>query len=229
MAAGQRALTNPTVEKLRSACEDLLSVASRPERVTVRSIIARAGTSVGAINYHFGSLERLIFEVGERVYLRLNAERLALLHAAIDRARPVPAPAEDLIAALIGPSIRWSLDPKSSYRVLKHLTSIAQSSDHPEIFRPMIADIEHHRVFIPHFRKVAPWLTDVEIGFRISCLLGVRSQMTRNRERTGELTGHAIDMDDPEAVIGHVVAATAGMFTIPPAEASNSVRNRSRH
>lgn len=193
--------------------------------MTVRGIAERAGTNVAAISYHFGSVEQLIFNVGERVYLQLNAERLALLQAAVQRAFPAPAAVEDLIVALVGPSIRWSLDPRSNYSVLRHMTTIAQSTSHPEIFRPMVEDVEHHLLFIPHFRRIAPWLSEVDIGFRISCLLGVRSQMTRSRDRTGELTGHRLDLDDPEVVIAQVVAATAPMFTAQ----SNAVPNSSRH
>jgi AcrR family transcriptional regulator len=204
-----------TPDKLRAACEALLSAAQHPDEVTVRAITERAGTSVGAVSYHFGSLDKLIFSVAERVYLRLNAERLALLHAAIRRAQPGPASAEDLIAALVGPSIRWSLDPGSSYNVMRHMTTMAQSSDHPEIFRPMIEDIEHHRQFISHFMRIAPGLSAVDIGFRISCLLGVRTQMTRNRHRTAELTDHQLDLSDADVVIAQVVAATAPMFAGP--------------
>lgn len=203
-------------------------LASRPEDVTVRGIAQRAGTSVAAVSYHFGSVEQLIFSVAERVYHRLNAERLALLQAAVQRAHPEPAAVGDLIAALVGPSIRWSLDPRSSYRVLRHMTTIAQASGQPEIFRPMVEDIEHHRVFVPHFRRIAPWLSDVDVGFRISCLLGVRSQMTRNRHRTEELTSHALDLGDADQVIALVVAATAPMFTGLPSH-SNAVPNSSRH
>lgn len=217
-----------TPEKLRIACEELLKAASRPEEVTVRGIAERAGTNIGAVNYHFGNVDHLIVTVAERVYRRLNAERLALLHASLQRSHPAPARVEDLIEALVGPSIRWSLDPNSSYGVLRHMTTLAQSSGHPEVFKPMIEDIDHHRLFIPHFRKIAPWLGDVEIGFRMSCLLGVRSQMTRSRERTDELTGHGLDLADPEVVIAQVVAATAPMFTAPSARHSNAVPNSSR-
>jgi len=218
-----------TAQQLRDACEQLLCEAETPDDVTVRRIALRAGANVAAVNYHFGSFEQLVFEVGERVYLRLNAERLALLAQAVARNSPPDAGA--LIAALIGPSIRWSLDPKSSYRVLRHMTTIAQASHHPEIFRPMVEDVEHHRSFIPHFRAVAPWLSDVDIGFRISCLLGVRSQIIRNRHRTEMLTGHAIDLGNADVVLEQVVAATAGMFTGPPVPASNpnSVSIASRH
>lgn len=221
--------TNFTSEKLRTACDELLRVARHPEEVTVRSITQRAGTSVGAVTYHFGGLEQLILAVGERIYLQLNAERLALLQIAVQRAFPGPAAVEDLIVALVGPSIRWSLDPRSPYSILRHMTTIAQSSEHPEIFRSVVEDIEHHRQFIPHFRKIAPWLSEVEIGFRISCLLGVRSQMTRSRQRTDELTGHELDLGNPDVVIAHVVAATAPMFTTPHFPHSNTVPNSSRH
>lgn len=215
-----------TQVKLREACEHLLSTAAHPDEVTVRSITQRAGTNVSAVNYHFGSLQQLVFSTAERVYLRLNAERLRLLQSAVQRTHPAPASVEDLIAALVGPSIRWSLDPTSSYNVMRHMTTLAQASDHPEIFRPMIEDIEHHLQFIPHFRKIAPWLSEVDIGFRISCLLGVRTQMTRNRQRTLELTQHAIDLENADSVIAQIVAATAPMFVAP---ISNSVPIPSRH
>jgi AcrR family transcriptional regulator len=216
-----------TAEKLKIACEALLRASPRPEAVTVRSIAQLAGTNVGAISYHFGSVEQLIFSVAERVYLRLNAERLSLLHTAVHKSQPGPARVEDLITALVGPSIRWSLDPQSDYAVLRHITTIAQASDNPEIFRSMIEDIDHHRVFVPHFARIAPWLSDVEIGFRMSCLLGIRSQMTRNRSRTEQLTNHQLDLGNADVVLAQVIAAAAPMFTTPPGN-SNAVSNSSR-
>lgn len=218
-----------TAQQLRDACEQLLCEAQTPDDVTVRRIAMRAGANVAAVNYHFGSLEKLVFEVGERVYLRLNAERLSLLAQAV-ATKNLPD-AASLITALVGPSIRWSLDPKSSYRVLRHMTTIAQASHHPEIFQPMVEDVEHHRVFIPHFRALAPWLSDAEIGFRISCVLGVRSQVIRSRHRTEMLTDHAIDLGNAEVVLDQVVAATVPMFISPPMPTANpnSVSIVSRH
>lgn len=216
-----------TASRLEQACEELLVGAVNAAEVTVRRIALRAGTNIAAVNYHFGSVEKLIFSVGNRVYLRLNAERLALLQQAVQRARPDPAPAGELIAALVGPSVRWSLDPGSSYRVLKHITTIAQSSQNPEIFQPMVEDIQHHRSFIPHFRRVAPWLGEAEIGFRISCILGIRSQLIRNRSRTETLTDHAFDLGDPDVVLSHLIAVTVPMFAAPTGADPNSVSNSS--
>jgi hypothetical protein len=64
----QRDLANSrTADQLRSACEDLLKAVSHPEAVTACSITQRAGTNIGAANYHFGSVEQLILSDAERV------------------------------------------------------------------------------------------------------------------------------------------------------------------
>ena len=46
-----------------------------------------------------------------------------------------------------------------------------------------------------------PWFSEVDIGFRLSCLPGVRTQMTRSRVRTGELTGQALNLEDANTII----------------------------
>lgn len=221
--------------KLIDACEQVMCEAEHLDDVTVRKVVARAGVNVAAISYHFGSQEKLIFLVGQRVYQRLNAERLTLLQRAVDRGRPGPAALDDLIEALVGPSVRWSLNPRSSYRVLFHFTMMMQRSKHPELYRSIIEGVEHHRAFVCHFQRIAPWLSEAEVGWRISCALGIRSQVTRHRARTAVLTNHEIDLHDADAVIAGMVAVIAPMFRREPgyghrpaSALSNSVSNLSR-
>jgi len=128
-----------TAARLMDACEQVLCEAEHLDDATVRKVVSRAGTNVSAINYHFGAHEKLIFAVAERVYHRLNAQRLTLLQTAIDRGRPGPPALEELVGALIGPSIRWSLDPTSSYPVLAHVTTMMQRGKDPELYRTMRA------------------------------------------------------------------------------------------
>jgi AcrR family transcriptional regulator len=223
-----------TVARLMDACEQVLCEAEHLDDATVRKVVARAGTNVSAIHYHFGSHEKLIFSVAKRVYHRLNAQRLSLLQSAVDRGRPGPPVLDDLIGALIGPSIRWSLDPNSSYPVLAHVTTMMQRGKEPDLYRTMIEGIEHHRAFVPHLRRVAPWFDDSEIGWRISCALGIRSQVIRHRMRTQVLTNHEMDLDDADGVIDSMIAVILPMFARPagfrPVSSgnSNSVSNLSR-
>lgn len=204
---------NLTAMRLMDACEHLLCESEALEDLTARRIAVEAHATPSAIAYHFGSQEELIAAVAERVYRRLNAERLRLLQKAVDRRAPDPPDVEDVIAALIGPSIRWSLDPNSSYPVLAHFTSMAHvarvGAPH---YRRIIDNVEHHRAFVPHLKRIAPWLDEVDIGWRLNCALGIRSQVTRSRKRTEVLTNHKMNLDDPDLVIARMVEVIAPMF-----------------
>ena len=203
---------NPTAARLIDACEQLLCEVDVIVELTARRLAVRAHTTPSSVSYHFGSQEQLVIATAERVYKRFNAERLSLLNAAVQNASPNPPALEDIIAALIGPSVRWSLEPGSRYPVLSHFTAMAQRSRDPGLYRSIVEGIEHHRVFMPYFRLLAPWLSEAEIGWRMSCALGIRSQVTRNRLRNEVLTGHTIDFSDAEEVIAHIVAVVAPMF-----------------
>ncbi|MGO7367745.1 TetR family transcriptional regulator [Rhizobium ruizarguesonis] len=203
---------NPTALRLMDACELIMRDITTLEELTARRIAVAADATPSAISYHFGSQEELIVAVAERVYRRLNAERLTLLRKAVERRRPAPADLDEVIAALIGPSVRWSLDPTSGYPVLSHFTSLAQRSGDPQHYRRITENVEHHKAFIPPLKQIAPWLDDVDIGWRLNCALGIRSQVTRSRERTAILTDHRIDLHDPEGMIARMVEVIAPMF-----------------
>jgi AcrR family transcriptional regulator len=204
-----------TGAKLIDACERILCEINSIEELTARRIAEVAGTTASAVSYHFGSQEQLVIATAERVYKQINAERLSLLNAAVQRGHPAPPSLEDIVAALVGPSFRWSLDPHSKYKVLAHFTSMAQRSRDPDLYRPIIEDIEHHRVFIAHFRVHAPWLNDAEIGWRISCALGIRSQVTRQRHRSEVLTRNTIDFSNADEVVARIVEVVVPMFRAP--------------
>ncbi|TKT78309.1 TetR family transcriptional regulator [Aquamicrobium sp. LC103] len=206
---------NPTATKLIDVCEQLLCEIDSIDELTARRLATRAGTTPSSVSYHFGSQEQLVIATAERVYKRLNAERLSQLNAAAQHASPNPPALEDIIAALIGPSVRWSLEPGSRYPVLSHFTAMAQRGGNPELYRHVIEGIEHHRVFMPYFRLLAPWLSEAEIGWRMSCALGIRSQVTRSRLRNEVLTNHTIDFSNAGEVIDHIVAVVAPMFRKP--------------
>lgn len=203
---------SPTASRLMDACEHLLCRASAPEELTARRIAIEAHAAPSAISYHFGSQEELIVAVAARVYRRLNTERLTLLRKAVERNAPALPDPNEVIAALVGPSVRWSLDPTSSYPVLAHFTSLAQSHPGAANYRRIIDDIEHHKAFIPPLKRLAPWLDEADIGWRLSCALGIRSQFTRSRDRTKILTGHRMDFKDPDTVIARMVEVIAPMF-----------------
>lgn len=204
-----------TEENLLRAAEAVIRRARDASEVTSRAIAAEAGATLSAIGYHFGSLDGLVAQAGQRVYQRLNAERLALLQAAIERCRPEPPPVACVIEALVGPSIRWSLDPGSAYKVFRFMQHRAVLSPTPELFRAITEEIDHHRAFIGVLRRCSPWLSEADIGWRVNAALGIRSQVTQQRRRAEVLTDFALDLRDPATVISAIVEIVTPMFDRP--------------
>ena len=223
-------LPTRTAESLLIAAEAVICRARDTTDVTSRAIAAEAGATLSAIAYHFGSLDGLVAQVGRRVYQRLNRERMALLQEAIDRHRPDPPPVACVIEALIGPSIRWSLDPKSPYKTFAFMRHRSVLSPTPDLFRQMVDEVDHHRAFIGVLRRCAPWLTDAEVGWRVNAALGIRSQVTQQPRRAEVLTDFAIDLSDPATVIASIVEIVTPMFDRPVTTgrtAHRSVQRRS--
>jgi AcrR family transcriptional regulator len=201
--------TVSTADHILDAAEMLICRDSIDD-ISVRRISDIAGVSASAISYHFGSRDELLIEAIRVVYRRFNAERLLLLQTAIDRMTPAPADLHEVITALVGPSVRWSLDPQSSYRAFTNLTFLAQRSD--DTLGTPRRRSEYIRPFISPLQRIAPWLSDGEVGFRVHAALGIRSAVIRDRARLAALTKSAFKLDDAQQVIGLMISVIAPMF-----------------
>ena len=193
--------------------------------VTVRRIAAEADAPISAISYHFGSLEELGVAVATRLYRRLNAARLTELQTAVARRHPAPATVEDLVTALIGPPIRWSLDRTSGYPVFAYFNRMRIMSAHPDRFAGFVDSVDHHRIFATHLHRAAPWFSELEIAWRINAVLGIRSQITQGRSRIELLTGLPLSQHDPETVVQEAVRMAVAIFARP---VTTPVEQRSR-
>ena len=98
--------------------ERVLEVAERlfAERgldaVSIRDIIAAAGANLGAINYHFGTKDRLIEAVFERRLIPSTQERLRALEAVERAAGDRPPKLEAVLEAIFRPVVEEAMDPK---------------------------------------------------------------------------------------------------------------------
>ena len=201
-----------TRTRLLDTTERLMVEAASLDDVSVRRIAEAADVNVSAISYHFGSRDRLIVAVTQRVYDRINAERHALLDRAIQTAAPDPPHLRAVIEALIGPSLRWSRDPDSSYGVFIKAAALPARSRNVTIRQSLDARIDHLRPFFPAFKAAAPHLDDADIGWRIHCALGVRHYATRRLERAVLLTNGAVDPADTEALLHRTIDVIEPMF-----------------
>lgn len=221
-------MTRPitTADQILTAAETLLISSEDVEAISVRKIAGIAGVNPSAISYHFGSREQLLLEAVRLIYRRFNSERLQLLQVAIDAKAPEPPDLTDVIAALVGPSVRWSLDPNSSYLAFVNLTALMRRSHEAQVERALNGRIGHLRPFIAAFRQIAPWLSDAAIGFRIHSALGIRSNVVRDRRRLEALVGNAYELNDADEVIELMVCVIAPMFQ--PSSSPGSTRSAAR-
>lgn len=205
-------------QRLIAATEAVICRERTASGVTTRAIAAEAGMRLSAIGYHFGSLEALVVETGALAYRRFKAERMAALHAALERHRPAPPPVAEAIEALIGPSVRWALDPASAWPVFEFLRRLRAMTTQPELYRALSEDVAHHDVFIDTLARAAPWLRRGEVGWRLNAALGVRSQVLRHPDRSAALARGTVPLDDPAIVTARIVEVVVPMFARPEAE-----------
>ena len=204
-----------TAATLLNAAETLLCEAGRIDEVTSRRIAARAGTSHTAINYHFGSRDRLVRDVMVRTYKRFHARRLTQLQAAIDRHAPRPPDLRGVLAALIEPSVRWAADPGSGYAVFRHFDVLAQLSRDEALRDPELFDAAVHRRFIEVLEEIVPWYDAEELGWRLCAVLGLRQIVLRGDTRHSALAGGAFDAADPDAVLARILTLSVALFARP--------------
>jgi len=199
-------------DRLIDATIQVIHVAIGPKKVTVREIARVAGTSVSALSRSYASLDDLIVAAAKLLYAQVNYERMSALKQAVDSAKPDPAPLRDLLAALIGPLVRWSLDPDRPYAVFQRAGSLPAIGGATSATQPLIDQIAQHQAFITYLQRSAPWFDDVEIGWRVNAALGVRSQVLRETRRTMLLTQNRLDLTDPEVVIDLMLGVIEPMF-----------------
>jgi AcrR family transcriptional regulator len=84
------------------------------EGTSMRQLTSRAGVNLAAVNYHFGSKHALIEAVFRRRLDPMNAARISALDELEKQGAPLPA--EAIIRAFVGPSLRLIEDAKGGGR-----------------------------------------------------------------------------------------------------------------
>ncbi|MEO8809800.1 MAG: TetR/AcrR family transcriptional regulator [Rhodanobacter sp.] len=135
---------------------------------SLRQLTAAAGVNLAAVNYHFGSKEKLVEEVFRRRLDALNANRLAAL-AQLDGDHP--ATLEEVLAAYIRPALELSHEDSGALfmRVLARAFA-----EHDGTLRQFLSDNYGHvmRQFTAEFARLLPHLDKPELYWRIDLVTG---------------------------------------------------------
>ncbi|MFC4526657.1 TetR family transcriptional regulator [Dyella halodurans] len=165
MPASSAAL--PTKERILGAAEELFAQHGF-EGASLRQLTAAAGVNLAAVNYHFGSKDRLIEEVFRRRLDQLNGRRMAALQKiAGDPATTI----EDVLEAFIAPALELSHDASGSLfmRVLARAFA-----EHDDTLRKFLSENYGHvmRQFTAEFARLLPNLSKEELYWRVDLVTG---------------------------------------------------------
>lgn len=157
----------PTKERILGAAEELFARHGF-EGASLRQLTAAAGVNLAAVNYHFGSKDRLIEEVFRRRLDQLNGRRMAALQAISgDPGTTI----EDVLAAFIVPALELSHDGNGSLfmRVLARAFA-----EHDDTLRKFLSDNYGHvmRQFTAEFARLLPHLSKEELYWRVDLVTG---------------------------------------------------------
>jgi AcrR family transcriptional regulator len=193
---------------------EAMFVADGYSGVTMRALTAAAGVNLAAVNYHFGSKDKLLLEVFRRGSLKINRERARLLHAAQERFDGRPVPVREILQALYGPPIRATFASPSGEGSSIYMQFVARAVlDGPAEMRDMIEkDVRHLERFVDALAGALPDLPRDELLWRFHFAMGALHALYHDLKRLDALSGGVCDMRDVEAIVERVVDfAAAGL------------------
>lgn len=180
--------------------------------VTLRDIVAAAGVNLAAVNYHFGSKDELIAELFVTRGIATNRERLSELKAA-EEAGGGRAEIEAVLRALVGPTLRGCLGPEHTRSTAARFMTRASIESVPPIRRIKNRETDHLRKFAAAMRRSLPDCDEADLYWGLHFALAMAHQTIRDSERLTKLSEGKCDLDDVEAVIERIVAASAMTLT----------------
>ena len=158
--------TSSTRDRILGTAEKMFSQRGF-DGASLRQLTAAAGVNLAAVNYHFGSKEKLVEEVFRRRLDALNANRLAALH----KLAGGEATLEQVLAAYIRPALELSHDGKGALfmRVLARAFA-----EHDDNLRRFLSENYGHvmRQFTVEFARLLPDLSKEELYWRVDLVTG---------------------------------------------------------
>jgi len=160
-----------TREALLDATEELL-VRQGVAGTSVRDITAAAKANLGAINYHFGSKDRLVMEVFLRRVRPVDQERIARLDALEKAAGKTRIKLADVLDALIRPLVDDQQNNPKRVTVFRLIGRGFQEVD------PEVRSLMHEELAVLAKRfdaailRAVPGMPPQELFWRITFLIG---------------------------------------------------------
>ena len=175
--------------------------------VTLRDIVAAANVNLAAVNYHFGSKDELIAELFVTRSIQTNRERLNELKAAEEKGGG-RASIEEIVRALVGPTLRGCLGPDREGSTAARFMIRASIESVPPIRRIKNREIDHLRKFAAAMRRALPGRDEAELYWGLHFALSMAHHTIREKERLAKLSEGKCDLNDVAGIVDRVVSVS---------------------
>ncbi len=220
--------------RTRSAVLDAaerLFAARGVEGASVRDIVTAAGANLGAINYHFGTKDRLVMEVFTRRLEPINRARVARLDELEKAAGDRPVELSAVVEAFIRPSLEGDPEDPGHGEAVLHLMSRCFIEPNEELKKFVAEQFDEVAVrFDAAILRAVPGLKRDKLLWRMNFLIGALhhgQEMWTRFDRLPRPASHAKDArPSREEFIRQITTfVTAGMREpLPPAPGRRAKR-----
>lgn len=184
---------------------------------SLRMITAEAKVNIAAVNYHFGSKEALIREVFECRLGPLNADRVACLDRLEKQAEGRALSVEQIIEAILLPSLNVDSDPLAGGALFRRLLGRA-FSEPTDLMRDVLP--AQYREVVVRFKdalvRALPEVPEQELTWRMHFMFGALSYTMAGTDSLRLIaTCNLEGADDAEAIISRLVPFLAAGLRAP--------------
>ncbi|HET9701408.1 MAG TPA: TetR/AcrR family transcriptional regulator [Burkholderiales bacterium] len=221
-------LAADTKERILDAAEALF-IEQGFAAASLRTITARAGVNLAAVNYHFGSKDELIRAVFTRRLEPLNRERIALLDELERNAKGRALPVEQILEAFLISGVRVARDARRGGTLFVRLLgrAFAEPTEQvrqllPEQFQEVVARYK------AALALSLPALPERELVWRLHFIFGTIAYTMGGSDVLQLTSSHPLkdEGNDAETLIRHLVPFLAGGLTAPLAGAEGGRKSR---
>jgi AcrR family transcriptional regulator len=191
------------------------------DAVSLRDITGRAKANLGAVNYHFGSKQKLIREVLSTLASPINEKRLNGLAEYQEKLTGDRPNLETVIRLFVDPFVRSARDKQSLGIYYPRLLMLARTLP-GNLVGPIISE-QHDsmaREFVKAIGLALPDLKQEELFWRYDFMVGAMLNIIGDAYRSyrlKRLSGGVCDTDDPDRIVEELVAfVAAGMCGSAP-------------
>ena len=203
-----------TKDRILDAAEHLFAERGF-DATSLRAVTSRAGVNLAAAHYHFRSKVGLFQAVFERRVGAINAERLQRLAELETRGADLPPDLEELLEAFLAPALRSSAREDPGFGLFLQIAGRSHSAtgEHVEAIRDVFREVQER--FFPAFLRALPHLSEEDFFWRLSFLIGSMCSVMADPARIRMYSGGLCQSEDPDEVLRHLVAHTAGGLRAP--------------